>query len=419
MNVKSKNKIMCLFAVIVIVSAGFEVGILTDFHPEQQKLNQKDVAQNKEKSSLRFTDENDPPSINEYEFLLMQETIFETLFNQPWTQSDITYSLTTRIEGTGEYHGVNRYGTSYLLTVRYVYPIDLNGLNLPPEQLQQLQAQQLEVGMVAGVISTDIASIPILGISISGVTENQFFSQFIITNIIDLDSGWFQDIFVNSHKPTVIEVMKNPLSKSDAGLLFSTPKKPSKKTPKPPKSPTVDPCDACWGDYYDRVADANNQLGVDEYNAWNEFYDREDSARKTRDSAKQAAARTAAAQMELAFNSFFCTMIGCVATAVFNQLAGTICGLVALATLASALAIISANLNTACANADAAYQNSVDEAAFDRDRKIWEAEQRHYNVLNALADALEDCLSSHRCPCEHCAPRPQQHLTVPPDGIIL
>lgn len=123
----------------------------------------------------------DPPLPPEAEqYLAQQQTIFETLFGDNWTNDDWVYPLAQRIEGPGDYVGMNNHGQGYFLHVTEASEIDLAAAGLTPEQLQTAIEQQVSMRTIQGSIQGPLGLASFQGVATSGYLDGQFVSYFVI-----------------------------------------------------------------------------------------------------------------------------------------------------------------------------------------------------------------------------------------------
>ncbi|MCK4659883.1 MAG: hypothetical protein KAV82_10220, partial [Phycisphaerae bacterium] len=136
-----------------------------------------------------------PSRSDEDDYLALQASIFDTLFGTPWTGEDWAYPLAERVEGTGEYAGVNRYGQEFTFTIVTAEPLDLEEAGLSPEQLQTAIEEQISMSSIVALLTTSQAEIGIQGVATSGYLdgEGELLSFIIICELADPDGPLFQD----------------------------------------------------------------------------------------------------------------------------------------------------------------------------------------------------------------------------------
>ena len=102
-------------------------------------------------------------ALAEIEFIQLQDRIFVDLFNAPWIEEDFTYPLDEAVEGLGDYHGMNRIGQDFTLSVTE-YQESFRTNPLDPEQTR--------VVIISGLVQTGLAQIWFSGVAASGVAPD-------------------------------------------------------------------------------------------------------------------------------------------------------------------------------------------------------------------------------------------------------
>lgn len=138
------------------------------------------------------TDENHAPPGSPAEFQTLYQSVFEQLFQTPYDASEWTYPLSGPVVGAGDHHGSNQYGQPFTLEVLIATDGDIeNTEGLTEEQIAQIETRQLSMWGVIGRLTTDLASIPVHGLVISGVVNGVMDHRMVITYLGDPNSYVF------------------------------------------------------------------------------------------------------------------------------------------------------------------------------------------------------------------------------------
>lgn len=89
------------------------------------------------------------------ELLGVQESVFETLFLQPWDEENWEYPLDGPVAGPGLYTGTNHLGQQFDFDVKMYSPVDLAQVALTPEQRQWAADNEFEIAAAIADLGRD------------------------------------------------------------------------------------------------------------------------------------------------------------------------------------------------------------------------------------------------------------------------
>jgi len=351
-----------------------------------------------------------PPSQSEIDaFIAFQESVFNTLFANPWVEEDLAYPLSTRVEGIGVYQGANGLGQPFTFDVQWDQPIDLATVCLTDEQRQQAIAEDVTVRAVAGYVTTDLAEVPVIATAISGFLDGQLVSYFLVQALADptgpflgtATTGGGQTQSVAGNGPGF---GNEPVDGGDNEIQPTDCDDPNVDCSGTGTLPPPDPCANC--------EQCNVKFDTDKANA-----------KAIRDAAKAQAA--AALQADLADAdaayadavsaaessrgiaiaqatvTLAVAMVGCAVTGFLTILTGpfaaTACVVIALALDAANLVRILATFSNAVANAAAA-RDAAKAAARQREQQACAAAEQLYDDMVDIAfAAFVNCRGLFNC----------------------
>jgi hypothetical protein len=109
--------------------------------------------------------------------------IFEDLFGVQYDPDQWTYPLSEQVTGPGEYSGVNHLGQPFTLNVIVTEPVDIASLSdLTLQEMRFALNNGFAYMGVIGILSTDLASVPISGLAVyQSNTTIPFDSRLVVT----------------------------------------------------------------------------------------------------------------------------------------------------------------------------------------------------------------------------------------------
>ena len=123
-----------------------------------------------------------------------QKQIFESLFGQPYDPDEWTYPLDDQVTGVGTYSGANYLGQPFDLEILISDPVDITDptLDLTTAERQFAIDNGFEYRSVLGILSSDLAWIPVSGLSVfqSNATI-PFDSRFMVSGKEDPNNPLF------------------------------------------------------------------------------------------------------------------------------------------------------------------------------------------------------------------------------------
>ncbi len=354
----------------------------------------------------------EPPGGGEFnpeELLEVQADAFEKLFAHPFDANEWTYPLEKQVTGEGEYAGTNHLGQKFTLNVITTVATDLTKLEGVSDKEREWAIKHgFAYQGVIGTLSTELATIPVLGLSV--YQSNDIIahdSRFILVNVMDEGNALFSPAVA----PAPVEVASGygwwpifiPKFCLDASCV-----------------------EDCWEDWDDCFNDA-----LDDYtqavNAANAAYSTAETlAKTTRDLTINAAHGTfntakAAAHSTLAIELTACTAaltaahIGCAFVTVVAWWTGgaatLACILIADAAYAGCMAVATLIYNNDVRAAEAArdlainaangiYQAEMAAAKATRDQALADAKTDFNQAVDECNETLDDCLGD--CPWVIC-----------------
>lgn len=132
-----------------------------------------------------------------YDYFQVQKDIWTTLFASDWKE-DAEYALDKRVEGAGEYAGVNENGEAFTFKSVGALPVKIDGLDLTPAEKAWATQNQVTFAAVIGVIYTENGAVAIHGLAGTAKTAaDGFQSRLLINNVLPPDSAVFGTGFGN------------------------------------------------------------------------------------------------------------------------------------------------------------------------------------------------------------------------------
>lgn len=297
------------------------------------------------------------------ELYAVQQSVFETLFLQPWEEEHWEYRLDAPFVGEGIYSGTNQYAQVFDLSVRFQGLVDLKQVALSPEQRQWAMDNHFAIAGVIGELRHGEARIGVHGLVVTtrdaGGLDR---SRFWLTNTCE--------IVEEEPEPQGIEAESGSFKpRSDAKTRGG--------------GVPADAChDGCAATRNQRIDRANRDYDLQVATAAQV----RDIARNNARAAYTAAvnsAKTGLAASLLALTALHTAcLIGCAGTgpgalACVLACQGGYATLVAAETVAynSAMNAAAATRNAAFIAADATYNTTVSAAAGARDNAVSDANQ--------------------------------------------
>ena len=336
--------------------------------------------------------------LNTQELLGVQQSVFETLFAQPWDQNHWEYPLDAPVTAPGIYSGRNHLGQVFHFDIKVHARVNLATLPLTPEQRAQAQQMQFQVAGVIGMLSREGISIAVTGQVVARVdADGQVRYRFLLANTTDPNGA----VFVDPPEPPV-----QALDEAARVMGLHAPLKAETAA-----APVL--CATCEADYQTAVDRANRNYNRDLQIARDLRNIATQSARDTFNSAK------AAAGVELAI----CTTAG-----VGAETACLIgCAFLTPTGAGAVICVVGCQVGFAFAESlcIASHQSTMSSAAAARDSAINAANATYNTTANGLAsarnDALQDALDDLRSCRTNCIaqPKPDQRpdndVPVDPD----
>jgi len=126
------------------------------------------------------------------DFFGVQKQVYNQLFGSGYDQNYWSYSLDTRVDGSGVYAGRNQHGEELQLEVLVYGDIPLDTLNLTPAQQREASALDLRFGSAIAWISAGDARVAVSGSLFAAETSDLGLqSRFMVTAIEDETSVIF------------------------------------------------------------------------------------------------------------------------------------------------------------------------------------------------------------------------------------
>lgn len=312
---------------------------------------------------------------SQQELLGIHQSVFETLFTQPWDEGHWEYRLEAPVSGIGFYSGTNQYGQPFELEILVHARVDLSVLPLSPPNRAWADQNRFSNAGVIGRLVSENASIAVHGFTVTSAPAGQpLSSRFWLVNTVDPNSP----IFTPPPDPDMTGFRQRESFDPPAPFVYAEPD---------------NNCDQCQADHVNRVRLAEQrftqrvrtaevQRDADIQDAWNQYnIDREQADNQLEiDTIAATTAQTVC-------------LLGCAATGP--------------AALPCVLAC-SAGYAILIAQATLTHQNVVNAAATRRDNAINAARERFEGERNAAArerdqavqqstQTLRECLLLHSC----------------------
>jgi hypothetical protein len=127
----------------------------------------------------------------EYDYFTVQKGVWTTLFASDWKE-DAEYALDKRVDGAGEYQGLNENGEAFIFKAVGSLPVKLENLNLTPAEQAWATQNQITFSAVMGVVYTEQGAVAISGLAGTAKTAQEGFqSRLLINDVIDPNSAVF------------------------------------------------------------------------------------------------------------------------------------------------------------------------------------------------------------------------------------
>jgi hypothetical protein len=128
------------------------------------------------------------------ELLGVQQSVFETLFLQPWDEAHWEYALDAEVRGRGIYVGRNQYGQEFELDIKAFNSVDLNRVALPIDQRAWVEQGKFTLAGTIGELRHRDSRARVHGMVVSNrdVDGNDRW-RFWLFNTVSWDNALFRD----------------------------------------------------------------------------------------------------------------------------------------------------------------------------------------------------------------------------------
>ncbi|HVZ94821.1 MAG TPA: hypothetical protein VG797_09960 [Phycisphaerales bacterium] len=100
-----------------------------------------------------------------------QKHVWQSLFRSDWDSNNWTYPLDKEVVEPNDYSGANHLGERFTLRVSVWSPVNLNELDLTPEQKTWVHEHQVRTGGVIGTLTTEMGSVEVAGTAVRLVQD--------------------------------------------------------------------------------------------------------------------------------------------------------------------------------------------------------------------------------------------------------
>lgn len=123
-----------------------------------------------------------------------QQETWETIFTSAWDEDNATYPLMGHVTDVGTYAGINHHGEGFVLDVVFADVVDWDDPNMgvDPDDLAYGLANDFEYTSVMGVLSTNLGSVPVSGVSVASNELGLGDTRFMMYKMEDPDNALFQ-----------------------------------------------------------------------------------------------------------------------------------------------------------------------------------------------------------------------------------